>query len=212
MWIYIREQLIEERDFTLLNGNCNSGKVVLQLIRKDVQALFFMFPSKVTQLVCADTGKRIKKSNWTTEIKETAAEMKRNLKVPTWGYWTAAIVTLLIFIAIPIGIYSGIKSGKAHEASFMSKNKQQQKMILQQLEQGDLVASTEKVYLIKTISDKEVILVESKNKMPENFTEPLTNEAYPMNSFVAKPTAVLKSKFSKGMLSNYEVIVNVLDN
>ncbi|GAA4273313.1 hypothetical protein U6A24_20370 [Aquimarina gracilis] len=212
MWISVKEHIIEEREFNLLTQNCSSGKVLLQLIRRDVQASFFLFPKKVTELICTDTGKHIKKSDWTTEIKETAEEMRRNLKVPTWGYWSFATITLTILLAVSIGFYSEIKSTAAYQDSFMAKNRQEQKIILQQLGEGDLIATMKKVYQIKTINTNYVVLIESENPRPENYTEVLTNEAYPNTSFTDHQIEIPKSVFVNGMISNTDMILNVLDN
>ncbi len=212
MWISIREQIIEEHEFKLLTNSCSSGKVMLQLIRRDVRVSFFIFPKKVTQLICTDTGKRIKKSDWTTEIKETAEELKRSLKVPTWGYWSFSVIALTVLLAVPIGFYAEIKNNEVYQESFMAQNDQQKKIILQQLDTGDLVVTTKKVYKIKTVDDKNVILQESKNPIPKSFTEDLTYEAYPETSFTEPEIKIAKTEFVKGMISNTNIILNVLDN
>ncbi len=212
MWLSFKEQIIEEREFKLLTGDCSSGSVILQLIRRDARVSFFLFPKKVTQLICQDTGKRIKTTYWTTEIKETAEEMKRNLKVPTWGYWSFGAIAFTVLLAVPIGFYSEIKSNTAYQESFMAQNDQQKKIILEKLDSGDLIATMKKVYKIQAVNHKDLILLESKNPIPEHFTEGLTNEAYPKTSFTNIKLVVPKAVFVNGMISNSDMILNVLDN
>ncbi len=212
MWISVKEYVIEERKFNLLTKNCSSGKVLLQLKRRDVKASFFLFPKKVTELICIDTGKRIKKSDWTTEIKETAEELKKNLKVPTWGYWSFGIIALSVLLAVPIGFYSEIKSNEVYQESFMAKSNQEKKIVLEKLDTGDLIATMNKVYKIQAVDAKSIVLLESRNPAPESFTEGLTNEAFPQTSFTNTQLEVPKTVFLNGMISNSDMILNVLDN
>ncbi len=212
MWISVKEYVIEEHKFNLLTKNCSSGKVLLQLKRRDVKASFFLFPKKVTELICIDTGKRIKKSDWTTEIKETAEELKKNLKVPTWGYWSFGIIALSVLLAVPIGFYSEIKSNEVYQESFMAKSNQEKKIALEKLDTGDLIATMSKVYKIQAVDAKFIVLLESRNPAPESFTEGLTNEAYPKKSFTDTQLEVPKTVFFNGMISNSDIILNVLDN
>ena len=212
MWISVKEQIVEEREFKLLTGDCSSGNVALQLIRRDVRVSFFLIPKKITELICLDTGKRIKKSDWTTEIRETAEEMKSSLKVPTWGYWSLGITVLIVLLAVPFGFYSEIKSNQAYQKSFMAQNDQQKRIILEKLDAGDLIATMKKVYKILAVDNNSITLVESKNSIPESFTEKLTNEAYPETSFTDTQLEIPKSMFVNGMISNTDMILNVLNN
>lgn len=212
MWISVKEHIIEEREFSLLTQNCSSGRVTLQFIRRDTKVSFLLLPKKVTELICCDTGKRIRRSDWTTEIKETAEEMKSSLKVPHWGYWSIGVIALTILLAVSIGFYSEIKSSDAYQDSFMAQNDQQKKIILQKLDVGDLISTMKKVYKIQAVNDKNVILVESKNPIPEHFTEGLTNEAYPKTSFTNNKLEVPNAVFINGMISSTDMILNILDN
>ncbi|TSE04143.1 hypothetical protein [Aquimarina algiphila] len=213
MWISVKENLIEERFFELKTGNCSSGNVVLQLIRRDTRISFFLFPKKITNLICQDTGKRVKKSQWSTEIVKTAEEMKRNLKVPSWGYWSFGIIALTILLAVPIGFYLEVKDSIGATRSFMTENNQQKKFILQTLDIGDLVATSDKVYIISEMTDKHVKLIESEiPAKPENYTEGLSNEEYPAASFTGEEIQVLRIIFVTARVSNTDQILNILDN
>ncbi len=212
MWISVKEQIVEERKFELHTSNCTSGEVILQLLRRDVRVSFFLFPKKITQLVCSGTGKKIKKIHWSAQIKKTAEELKRELKVPTWGYWSSGIIALTVLLAVPIGFYSEIKTNQAYQESFMAQNDQQKKAILQKLDTGDLIVTMNKVYKIQTVDPENVVLLESKNPVPESFTEGLTNKAYPKTSFTNIQLEVSKTVFMSGMISNSDMILNVLDN
>ncbi len=212
MWISFKQHLVEEREFKLLTKNCSSGSVILQLIRHDARVSFFLFPKKITKLICKDTGKPIKKSYWTTEIKETAEELKKNLNVPMWGYWSFGIIALAVVLTVSIGFYSEIQSNESYQDSFMAQNDQEKRVILEKLNAGDLIATMKKVYKIEVVDDKKVILVESKNPIPESLIGGLNTEAYPKISFTGPKVEVSKSVFMNGLITNSEMIVDILDN
>ena len=213
MWVSVKEYIVEERNFSLKSGNCQSGKVILQLIRRDVRASFFLFPKKVTRAICKDTGKKIKKSQWSPEIIAASAGMKANLKVPVWGFWIFGIIALIVFLGVPIGFYLSVKDTIRTDDSFISKNVQERKFILQDLEEGDLVATSEKVYIISKIDDNYVTLIESENPVQlNNQIEKLTNKQYPKESFTGNEIKVHRLIFISSRTDNKTSIINVLDN
>jgi len=103
MWISVKEYVIEKREFHLETEACQSGKVSLELRRKDIKAIFFLFPKKTVQLICKDTGENINKSQWSPEIKAAALGMKSNYTTPTWGYWSFGFMVLSILVIVIIG-------------------------------------------------------------------------------------------------------------
>ncbi|WP_281989781.1 hypothetical protein [Aquimarina aggregata] len=213
MWISVKEHIVDEEVFELKTNNCKSGKVILQLIRRDVRVSFFLFPKKVTQVICHDTGKKIKKAFWNTTIETTAEEMRKKLKVPMWGYWSLGTIALALLLAVSIGFYSEINSNADYQKSFMAQNNKQKELILQKLAIGDLVSTMNKVYKIQSIDDENPVLIESKNPVNEgNFSNGLTNEAYPESSFTGSKLKISRSKFITGIISNTDMILNVLDN
>ncbi|SHJ48464.1 hypothetical protein [Aquimarina spongiae] len=212
MFISVTEYIVEERRFQLDSNNCVSNDVFLQLMRRDVRVLFFLFPKKVTQLICKDTGKKIKKSLWSPEIKAAALGMKSNHNIPMWGYYSFGVIALAILIGVPIGFINELKATKQYQESFMGQSAEKKKQILQKLNTDDLIATTKNVYIIKTIDAKKVTLVSSKNSDRNNIYEELTNEAYPKNSFSGEEVSVPISKFTNCIISNTELIVNTLDN
>ena len=213
MWISVKEYIVEERNFEIKNANCASNQVVLQLLRRDVRASFFLFPKKVVQVICTDTDKKIKKSQWSPEIVATSRAMKDNHKIPTWGFWTAGILLIGLLIAIPVGIYLEIKDAETYKASYMGMDSKEKQRLRLSLEKGDLIRTMQNVYMIKNIENDSVVLVTSKNK-PEtkNFTDALKNEDYPEASFTGKELKVSKSGFKNGIISSSDVILNILDN
>ncbi|GAA4276062.1 hypothetical protein [Aquimarina mytili] len=67
-----------------------------------------------------------------------------------------------------------------------------------------------RVYKIHAIDDKNVILIGRKNPAkPENYTEGLTNEEHPKDSFTGTKLKILKSVFVTGMISNSDMILSV---
>ena len=213
MWVSIREYIVEERNFNLKTGECQSGKVTLQLIRRDVRVSFFLFPKKVTQAICEDTHKKIKKSQWSSEMVAASADMKANLNVPMWGIWTFGAIALIVFLGVPIGFYLSIKDQIHTENNFISQNAQQRKYLLQALEKGDLVATSDKVYMISEIDDEYVTLIESViPALRNNHLEKLTNNMYPKVSFRGKQIKVNKLIFATSRTSNNTHIINILDN
>lgn len=214
MWISVRETFIEERELTLLNNRkCPSGKVLLRLIRRDVRASFFLFPKKVIEVVCPDTNKKIKKSQWSPEIKRKAKAMKANLTVPTWGYWSIGLITLVLLLAIPIGFLMEIKDAEKAQDLFISQNALRQKEILKMLSPGDLVATQNDVYKISSTDTQNVILI--KSSIPGNIKNSLnglSSDAYPDSSFKGNPITVTKSLFLSSRISQSDMIVAILDN
>ncbi|UII20712.1 hypothetical protein [Fulvivirga ligni] len=211
MFISVEQYIAEEREFILSNGSCPSKTVILQLIRRDVRVAFFYLPKKVTQLVCMDTQSKIPKAYWSPEITAAAAGMKANLKVPTWGFWSLGIITVLMFITVPIGFYLSVKDTVQPTRPFISENALQQKMILQGLSTGDLVSTTNKVYMISGIDAKYVTLIESEN-VPTGDLAPLSNDDYPENSFSGEVVKVLKPIFESSRVDSRTLIIDVLDN
>ena len=213
MWISVKEYVVEERNFNLKNGKCQSGKVILQLIRRDVRISFFLFPKKVTQAICEDTHKKIKKSQWSSEVIAASAGMKANLKVPMWGFYTFGAIALIVFLAVPIGFYISVKDQIRTDKNFISENVQQRKYRLQALEKGDLVATSDKVYMISKIDNEYVTLIESViPALKNNHIEKLTNDMYPKESFTGKEIKVHKLIFVTSRTGNNAHIINILDN
>ncbi|UOB16627.1 hypothetical protein [Abyssalbus ytuae] len=212
MFITVREYIVEERRFELKTGKCASGEVQLQLMRRDLRVAFFPFPKKVAQLICLDTGKKIKKSQWSPEIKAAALGMKSNHSVPMWGYYTFTVLALAVFIGVPVGFMNELKNTKQYRQSFVGQSIEQKKLLLQNLNTGDLVATTNNVYRIKNVNAKNVILQTSKNPAEEDIFKKLTNETYPETSFTGKELSIPVSKFVNGMISNTEMIINILNN
>ncbi len=68
------------------------------------------------------------------------------------------------------------------------------------------------VYIIKNVDTKNILLKASKNPVTEDSFEELTNETYPKTSFIGKGLSVPISKFTNGMVSDTEMILNILDN
>jgi len=212
MFISVKEYIVEERNFKLGKDICPSGEVQLQLMRRDIRFVFFLFPKKVTQLICLDTGKKIKRSQWNSKIKAAALGMKSNHSVPMWGYYSFSVLALAVFIGIPIGFMNELNDTKQYQQSFMGQNIAKKKQLLQNLNVDDLVATMNNVYIIKNKDTENIFLKASKNPVTENSFEDLTNETYPKTSFIRKDLSVPISKFTNGMVSNTEMIVNILDN
>lgn len=214
MWISVRETFIEDRELIFLNNQkCPSGKVLLRLMRRDVRASFFLFPVKVIEVVCLDTNKKIKKSQWSPEIKSKAKAMKANLTVPTWGYWSAGLITLVLLLAIPIGFLMEVKDSEKAQDLFIYQNALRQKEILKTLSTTDLVATQNAVYKISSVDNQNVLLVESSIPgNPQNSFNGLSNKAYPNSSFKGNPITVTKSLFLSSRISPNDMIVAVLDN
>ncbi|PKV48663.1 hypothetical protein ATE84_0667 [Aquimarina sp. MAR_2010_214] len=95
----------------------------------------------------------------------------------------------------------------------MMQNNEQKKLILKKLDVGDLVATMTKVYQIKDVTDKDIILTESSYPAkPENYTEGLTLKEYPEDSFVGEQITVSKTIFVSGRISNSNMILSILNN
>lgn len=212
MFITVKEYIVEERNFKLGKDICSSGEVQLQLIRRDLRFSFFLFPKKITQLICLDTGKKIKKSQWNPEIKAAALGLKSNHSVPMWGYYSFSVLALVVFIGIPIGLINEFNDTKQYQQSFLGQSIAQKKQLLQNLNVDDLVVTKNNVYIINNVDTKNILLKASKNPVTEDSFEELTNETYPKTSFIGKDLSVSISKFTNGMVSDTEMIVNILDN
>lgn len=213
MWISVKETFIQERESTINNQRCPSGKVLLHLIRRDVRVSLFLFPKKVVEVTCLDTNKKIPKAHWTPEIKGKAKAMKANLTVPTWGYWSFGLILLIVFIGVPLGFLMEVKNVEKAQSQFINQTAQEKRETLKTLDTGDLLATWNAVYKISSVDEENIALLKSSIPVnPENFVEGLNNEDYPETSFSNTQLIVSKSELYNFRISPSEMILAVHDN
>lgn len=111
-----------------------------------------------------------------------------------------------------MGFINELNNKERYEKSFMGQSMQQREHLLKTLNTGDLLATMNNVYKIKSVDAKNVILVTSKNSSKKDIFKKLTNQDYPETSFTGKEVSIKRSMFDNGMLSNTDMIVNILDN
>ncbi len=212
MWISVKDRIIEKKPFHLESGECPSGKVTLNLIRRDVWVAFFFLPKRIVEVHCDETDRRIRKTHWSQELKVEANSMKQGLRVPIWGYGLLGILLVTLFIGVPVGFMMEMKATETYQSSFIGMDQEQKIELLKTLNAGDLIATSDKVYRIQKITKTEVMLqpatLSVKARDPYG---PMDANSYPESNFSGDLLTIDRSVLEQGRVNNM-LIINVLDN
>ena len=190
-------------------NNCNDATLFVESF--DLlggKGIFYKLNIKKATVRCNETYKIIRKKHWNQQTKNSALELKKQLKITKGGWYFMGILFLVGLFSGVYGMYQGTIQTKVYKENYISKTREEKQLLRANLNKEDLIRTLHKVYKIVKVDKQTLTLLESDITPTSHVNKPIDSTKFNPSAFSNNKEIIV----DKILFINYGILTDKLEN